>query len=794
MRFFSFRSINTMVSLLISSLLLIGITALVIFISTSSSRIISDLSSAGMATIDNDIVMGIDDMIHSNLSMIKVVAFNSDAQKAVKGEPNAAGLFLENLFKVYSDLNSIFIYNNKGIAVAGHTLNGDNIVGLDYSDRQYTKETNRGQEYVQGDIFQAKTTKKYIFVLAVPIVDEHGTVIGGAAVTVDWLAFVKKHILPIKFGENGYPFILDAKGRFIAHPDKEYMLKDVSTEAYAKTALAQKEGTSTYVFNGKSKVQHFKTVPQTGWVVSVSAREEDLTAAAASQRNTLIIACIATYLLLLAIILLILRKKVINPLRNIMEYSKKVAHGEFTAVLQGQFQYELHELAQSFQETTLVLKNRLGFSDGVLQGITFPVLVTDTNVKILYTNDAMLKMVGLTGSPKEYLGQTGAQFFYGDPNRKTINEKCIANNQNALGLETEMTFRDGRTRYLRVDASLIRDLDQKIVGAITLVADLTEIRQQQKQIETQNGLVAEAARGATAIADRLSTATEELSAQIEQSSRGAEIQAQRVSGTATAMEEMNASVLEVAQNAASAATVSGQAKGKAEEGAGIVNNVVQGIAELLRQATDLKTNMTALGAQAQNIGQIMNVISDIADQTNLLALNAAIEAARAGEAGRGFAVVADEVRKLAEKTMNATKEVGDAIHGIQDGTRKNVAQVEQTVTTIEATTTLANQSGEALAGIVTLVEQAADQARSIATAAEQQSSTSEEINRSVEEVNQISSETSEAMRQSAQAVEELAQQAQELKKIIAQMHVTEGTEPLPLAAGRTAAPRALPTR
>jgi methyl-accepting chemotaxis protein len=275
------------------------------------------------------------------------------------------------------------------------------------------------------------------------------------------------------------------------------------------------------------------------------------------------------------------------------------------------------------------------------------------------------------------------------------------------------------------------------------------------------------------VVEIVTSASEELSAQIEQSSRGSEQQAQRVGETATAMEEMNATVLEVAKNASQAAETSDKAKSKAEEGAAIVREVVQGIAEVQEQALGMKADMTSLGQQAQGIGQIMNVISDIADQTNLLALNAAIEAARAGEAGRGFAVVADEVRKLAEKTMTATKEVGDAIQGIQNGTQKNIVNVENTVRKIDGATELAGRSGAALGEIVSLVDMSTDQVRSIATASEEQSAASEEINRSIEDVNRISAETSDAMRQSAQAVGELANQAQVLKTLVEELQ-TEG--------------------
>ncbi|MDP2847446.1 MAG: methyl-accepting chemotaxis protein [Humidesulfovibrio sp.] len=271
------------------------------------------------------------------------------------------------------------------------------------------------------------------------------------------------------------------------------------------------------------------------------------------------------------------------------------------------------------------------------------------------------------------------------------------------------------------------------------------------------------------VVEIISSASEELSAQIEQSSRGTEVQSQRVAETATAMEEMNATVLEVAKNASQAADSSHNARNKAVEGAKVVAHAVESITAVQTKSVILKEDMAVLGKQAEGIGQIMNVISDIADQTNLLALNAAIEAARAGDAGRGFAVVADEVRKLAEKTMTATKEVGDAIRGIQEGARKNLDNVEHSVVTIEQATSLANESGVALKEIVALVETSTDQVRSIAAASEEQSAASEEINRSIEDINRISGETASAMNQSAQAVGDLASQAQSLRALIEKM-------------------------
>jgi methyl-accepting chemotaxis protein len=227
--------------------------------------------------------------------------------------------------------------------------------------------------------------------------------------------------------------------------------------------------------------------------------------------------------------------------------------------------------------------------------------------------------------------------------------------------------------------------------------------------------------------------------------------------------------MEVAKNAGQASEQSDLTKNKAGDGAALVDKVVQAINEVNKVAATLQTNMQELGTQAESIGGVMNVISDIADQTNLLALNAAIEAARAGEAGRGFAVVADEVRKLAEKTMSATQEVGANITGIQHSARTNIDEVNTAAKAITEATNLSNTSGQALNEIVALATGTSSVVTSIATAAEQQSATSEEINHSIEEISRIVAETSDGMVQAASAVQELSSMAQELNRVMKEL-------------------------
>ena len=295
-----------------------------------------------------------------------------------------------------------------------------------------------------------------------------------------------------------------------------------------------------------------------------------------------------------------------------------------------------------------------------------------------------------------------------------------------------------------------------------------EEARQQADVAKREGME-QAAHELKDIVSTISEASENLSRRIQQTLQGVAIQSRRTRETVIAVEEMNGAVLDAAKSAESAARTSEEARSNAENGADIVVQLARDIETLRKQAAQLDSGMTQLGAKAENIGRIVQTIADIADQTNLLALNAAIEAARAGEAGRGFAVVADEVRKLAEKTMAATREVEDAVAGIQKGTQQNIAQLADTLRCVESAFSRAGLAETALREIVGLSENTATQVRSIATAGEEQSASSEGIRTAIEEVDQISTEGSEAMRQSASAVDALVHQTQALSALIRQL-------------------------
>jgi methyl-accepting chemotaxis protein len=276
----------------------------------------------------------------------------------------------------------------------------------------------------------------------------------------------------------------------------------------------------------------------------------------------------------------------------------------------------------------------------------------------------------------------------------------------------------------------------------------------------------QAAQRLRGVVEIVSSASDKLAAQIDESSRGAEEQSARVSETATSIEELSASVMEIARNAENTSTLSEESRKAAEAGSDQFKIVLNDVSEVEKGFQSIHGSVDELSRQADGIGAIAQTIEDIADQTNLLALNAAIEAARAGEAGRGFAVVADEVRKLAEKTMHATQEVGSSIQSIQRVAANNVSAMKAAVKDLEHATSLANTSGTTLSQIVSGTEESAGQIQSIATAAEEQSAASEEITHAIEEINSIAMDTAASVEEATDALQELSGQTEQLVKLI----------------------------
>jgi methyl-accepting chemotaxis protein len=274
----------------------------------------------------------------------------------------------------------------------------------------------------------------------------------------------------------------------------------------------------------------------------------------------------------------------------------------------------------------------------------------------------------------------------------------------------------------------------------------------------------------------VASASEELSSTAAQQAQGAETQKDQTSQVATAMQEMASTVMQVSENSNRAATSSKQAADTARQGGAIVDETLTKMRIISESVRSTAKKVEELGKSSDQIGRIIGVIDDIADQTNLLALNAAIEAARAGEQGRGFAVVADEVRKLAERTTTATKEIAQMIRTVQDETRTAVAAMEEGTRQVEEGLTTTSQAGDSLKQIIHMSEQVGEMVTHIAAAAAQQSSATEEINGSMEQIAQLVKESAEGAQQSAKACQDLSGLAMDLQKMVGNFKLGNNAE------------------
>ncbi len=415
-------------------------------------------------------------------------------------------------------------------------------------------------------------------------------------------------------------------------------------------------------------------------------------------------------------------------------------------------------LGAAVSEVVAFNMHRREFYRGAVQAVGTPFLLCDEKGVVTHVSDSMAALLKKT--TRDIVGQSVGRTFYGKDGTSITEE--VLRTKRKVAEEKRLTLWDGRTLDIFFYVDCIRNSQGHVLGAVLSLEDMTLANEQRRKLDEAHAEMLALGRQINELAQRVASASEELSASADEQARGAQHQKAQADTVAAAMEEMTATVLEVAQNASSTAEAASHANTAAEEGSGRVRQAVTGIGQVAESAGRLGQVLTDLDSQAAEIGRIIGVINDIADQTNLLALNAAIEAARAGEAGRGFAVVADEVRKLAEKTMTATKEVEQSIGRIQEGSRQAVSSMRETERQVAAGTEATDKAGASLEQIIKSILDMSGQVAQIATAAEEQSSAAEEINHSIEEIASVAAEAEEGATQTAQATRDLASLSQEL--------------------------------
>ncbi|EPR35462.1 methyl-accepting chemotaxis sensory transducer with Pas/Pac sensor [Alkalidesulfovibrio alkalitolerans DSM 16529] len=558
-------------------------------------------------------------------------------------------------------------------------------------------------------------------------------------------------------------------GRFV----QVTQMRDTSLGALVSAAFLAKAASAPSIEDhGSISLSGFPVRDYRGEQIGVIVHALDTAAAQGiigGVKNVVVGVMVALLVIPGLLVAVLVTRYVLSPVRRIVGVIQDIAQdkADLKQEIDVRQRDEIGELATWFNRLMRKIDAVMCESEGyvnMLNAVPDPIFAVDDDFKMLMANKATEKLLGK--SLEEMKKHRCADLFR--------TESCGTDNcpihqaKQIQGFFTAEVINIGsseKPHFIKPTGDVVHDCHGRKVGYVEVARDVTEMVLQERlltenmeRLEKVNAEISEAASRVSSTAGHLSQAFERITADAAR-------QRDHVMGTAGAMNEMNSTVMEVARNASETAEFAGDARKRAEAGAKVVANVVAAIGQVRQQALSMKDGMGELGRMAEGIGQIMNVITDIADQTNLLALNAAIEAARAGEAGRGFAVVADEVRKLAEKTMNATKEVGEAITSIQEGAKRNVRDVDGAAKAVEAATELAGHAGESLAEIVRLVAQTTDRVHSIASAAEQQSATSEEINRSIADISRIADETAQAVDESSRDVQTLAELAGRLKSM-----------------------------
>jgi len=651
----------------------------------------------------------------------------------------AAGRVLETLEKSYDVYKGIMLFDTAGNLVAASRpgLLTSKDVDHNQSDREWFKKAKEGEVHFEGVSF-SKTVGENVVSFSAPVKRADGTILGVITSRMSW-SIVEKIVADEKDGQTGHAFIVSHDGTIVAHPKKDKVLKvnlaksDNPEIVKAAGTIAKGEETFADVpIDGVDlEIQFLPSKGSgdfkgTGMSYAFAMADDEIYAPINNLRTTIIM-LLAVTVVIMSILSVIIARKISRPMIEGVAFAQAVAAGDMTGSLEVKSSDEVGDLADALNTMVAGLKEMIG-------------KIRDTSGQVataagqISANSAQLtKAAHSQASASEETSATMVQM--------AASIQTVAGNANSLATNADEV------------SSSVQELgassEQVAKSAEVMASSVAETSATIEQMTVSIEKVAKSSEDLASSVSETSSTIEQMTVSIDQIAGNSQELQKVVVESAAIIEEMAASIKQVAQNVEAADLVAKDAAKEGNAGIQAGQQATAGMARVAEVIDKTSASIVNLGRRSEEIGGIVKVINEIADQTNLLALNAAIEAARAGDAGRGFAVVAEEVRKLAERSMAATKEIAQVIRQVQLDTGESVKYGEIASQEAKSSMELTAMAGSALENIVASIKRTSNLMSDISRMTAEQANASTQVIRSVEQMNQASDVVANAAREQA---------------------------------------------
>ncbi|MFH1194382.1 MAG: methyl-accepting chemotaxis protein [bacterium] len=597
-----------------------------------------------------------------------------------------------------------------------------------------------------------------------------------------------KRISTLRYAGDNYFWINDLHPKMVMHPIKPALDGTDLTEnkdpngkqlfvEFVKVCQAAGEGLVDYMWPKPGidqpvpKISYVKLYKPWGWIIGSGTYVDDVDELIAGMRTKVFLG-LGLAFIISVFVALYMGKYIGKPVKKLTEAADKLATGNIDVSLDIDSQDEVGRLSGSFTKMIENIKEQANAVECISRGDLKVVVNVKSDKDVL--SQSLLKLIEIirnliTESVKlSTAAIEGKLSERGNIDKFSGGYKEIVAGINSTLEAIIMPFSESKNVLEKIaDGDLTARMNGDYKGDFNLIKNsINELA------DSFNNTLVEFTDAIEATA----SASHQISSSAEEMAAGSQEQSAQTSEVASAIEEMTRTIIENTKNTTFAAERAKSSGEKAIEGGKVVEETIDGMSRIADVVNSSAATVETLGNSSNQIGEIIQVIDDIADQTNLLALNAAIEAARAGEQGRGFAVVADEVRKLAERTTKATKEIASMIKKIQLDTAEAVESIQTGKEEVERGKLLVHKAGASLNEIIASADKAVDIITQVAAASEEQSATAEQISKSIDGINAVTHESATGIQQIAQSTEDLSKLTMNLQEKISQFKLTSSKQ------------------